>query len=214
MKSIMVRLFGSVPAGFCLVSQWLNFPARTATLGVLFASMAIALGQPASSPAGDYQSLKAEAEKFYADGSYAKANEIYGRLSLLSSISHDEARWVVFRFADTQWRAAAATDNPDTTKLDDARGQLEKQIRDLTRADQHDRVWAEVQESLGDFFWARRNNNNWNEAWPHYSAALDWWAGQSDLDLARQRYLKIVWKMARPPGAEPYYYYGYWGNLV
>ena len=104
-------------------------------MAVVFASSAIALSQPGPSPAGDYPSLKAEAEKFYAEGSYAKANEIYSRLSLLSSISHDEARWVAFRFADTQWRAAAGTDNPDTTKLDEARGNLEKQIRDLTRED-------------------------------------------------------------------------------
>jgi len=183
-------------------------------LAVLLASTATAPGQPAPAPASDYASLKAQAEKFYADGSYAKANEIYSRLLVLSNITPDDARRVAFRVADTQWRSAAATDNPDTTKLDDARSQLEKQIRDLTREDQHDRVWTEVEESLGDFFWTRRNSNNWNEAWPHYQAALDWWAGQSDLDLARQRYLKIVWTLARPPGVERYYYYGYWGYTI
>ena len=194
-------------------------PSSFASFGGLWLTAALLVattvfGQPGPSPANDYQSLKAEAERFYTEGSYAKANEVYSRLLFLSSISHDEARWVAFRFADTQWRAAAGTDNPDTTKLDDARDNLDKQIRDLTREDQHDRVWAEVQESLGDFFWTRRNNNNWNEAWPHYQAALDWWAEQSDLDLARQRYLKIVWTLARPPGVEPYYFYGYWGYTI
>ena len=81
-------------------------------------------------------------------------------------------------------------DRADTTKLDEARNELEKQIRDLTREDQHDRVWAEVQESLGDFSWTRRNYNNWGEAWPHYQAALDWWAGAADIELARERYLE------------------------
>jgi len=215
MKSKMMGLFASESAPFCpAVPQSLDLFARAMTLAVLLASTATAPSQPAPVPTGDYPSLKAQAEKFYAESSYAKANEIYSRLLILSSISHDEARWVAFRVADTQWRAAAATDNPDTSKLDDARSQLEKQIRDLTREDQHDRVWVEAQESLGDFFWTRRNSNNWNEAWPHYQAALDWWADQSDLDLARQRYLKIVWTLARPPGVEHYYYYGYWGNTI
>jgi len=184
------------------------------TLAVLLASTAAAFGQPG--PDADYPTNKAAAEKFCAEGSYAKAHKIYGKVDI-SFLSRDEARWVTFRFADTQWRSQAATDNPDTTKFDEARDNLEKQIRDLTREDQHDCLWAEVQESLGDFFWTRRNNynwyNDWNGAWPHYQAALEWWAGQSDLDLARQRYLKIVWKMSRPWNGGPAYYGG-WGNLI
>jgi len=180
------------------------------TLAVLLASTAAAFGQPG--PDADYPTNKAAAEKFCAEGSYAKAHKIYGKVDI-SFLSRDEARWVTFRFADTQWRSQAATDNPDTTKFDEARDNLEKQIRDLTREDQHDCLWAEVQESLGDFFWTRRNQQNWGGGWPHYQAALDWWAGQSNLDLARQRYLKIVWKMLRPPAGGPSYYGG-WGNLI
>ena len=51
----------------------------------------------------------------------------------VSSLSEADARWVDFRMADTQWRSAAATDNSDPTRLDEARDNLEKQIRDLTR---------------------------------------------------------------------------------
>jgi hypothetical protein len=131
------------------------------TLAVLLASTAAALGQPG--PDADYPTNKAAAEKFCAEGSYAKAHEIYGKVDI-SFLSRDEARWVAFRFADTQWRSQAATDNSDTTKLDEARNNLEKQIRDLTREDQHDRVWAEVQESLGDFSWTRPNQQNWGGA--------------------------------------------------
>ncbi|HEY4984547.1 MAG TPA: alpha-2-macroglobulin, partial [Verrucomicrobiae bacterium] len=181
------------------------------TLAVLLASTAAAFGQPG--PDADYSTNKDAAEKFYAEGSYAKAHEIYDKVDI-SFLSRDEARWVAFRFADTQWRSQAATDNPDTTKLDEARANLEKQIRDLTREDQHDRVWAEVQESLGDHFWTRRNNNNWGTAWPHYQAALDWWAGTADIETARARYLTMVWRLAKPPGMERDYHYGYWGNYL
>jgi uncharacterized protein YfaS (alpha-2-macroglobulin family) len=161
----------------------------------------------------DYEKQKADAEKFYTDASYAKANEIYRAVNT-TNFSANEARWVAFRLADTQWRSQAVTDNADTTKLDEARAKLEKQIRDLQRTDEHDRVWVEVQESLGDFFWTRRNNNNWGEGWPHYQAALDWWAGTADIETARTRYLTMVWRMAKPPGMERYYYYGNYGNII
>ena len=40
--------------------------------------------------------------------------------------------------------------------------------------------------------------HDWSAAWSRYSAALDWWAGQDDLDTARTRYLDIVWQMSEP----------------
>jgi uncharacterized protein YfaS (alpha-2-macroglobulin family) len=172
----------------------------------------LALTVPAAVPP-EYETLKTEAEKLFADGSFARAREAYQRAEGMD-LPPAEKRWVEFRLADTQWRSQAATQTADTTKLDQARRQLEALIRDITRVEDHDRVWAEVQESLGDFSWTRRNNNNWGEAWPHYQQALDWWAGAGDIELARQRYLAMVWRMARPPQVEPYYYYGYWGNNI
>ena len=145
----------------------------------------------------DYATNKGAAEKLYAEGSYAKAYEVYAKINV-STLPEPDARWVAFRLADTRWRSAAATDDPDTSELDGAHDSLEEQIRDLTREGQHDRIWAEVEESLGDFYWTRASND-WSAASPYYLAALDWWAGQSDLDLARDRYLNIVWKMARSP---------------
>jgi uncharacterized protein YfaS (alpha-2-macroglobulin family) len=165
----------------------------------------------AASP--DFEALKADAEKQYADGSYALAHETYTKAQL-ADLAPTDKRWVEFRLADSQWRSQAATQSADTTKLDEARHQLEVLIRDITRVEDHDRVWAEVHESLGDYFWTRRNSNNYGEAWPHYQQALDWWSGAADVELARRRYLKMVWTMARPPGVERYYIYGSWGNFI
>jgi uncharacterized protein YfaS (alpha-2-macroglobulin family) len=175
------------------------------TLAVFFAFTGIAMGQ------SDYFTNKDAAEKFYADGSYAKAHEIYAGMDA-SSFPAGEARWVAFRLADTQWRSAAQSGNRDTTDLDEGRNSLEEQVRDLQRDDQHDRVWAEAEESLGDYYWQRRYSSDWNMALPYYQGALDWWAGQSDMGLARQRYLNMVWKMARPY-SENYYFWG-WGNFI
>jgi uncharacterized protein YfaS (alpha-2-macroglobulin family) len=162
----------------------------------------------------EYERLKTDAEKFYTDGSFAQAHELYSRAMLMSNITSNEARWVWFRNFDTQWRFAAATQSADTTKLDEARAELEKIVRDVTREEDKDRVWVEVQESLGDFHWTRRNQQNWGAAWPYYQGALNWWAGARDLELARERYLKLVWRMAKPVGVERSSYYGYWGNYL
>jgi len=96
----------------------------------------------------DYEKLKADAEKLSADGSFALAHEAYQKAAAIE-LPPPEKRWVEFRLADTQLRSQAATQTADTTKLDDARQKLAVLIRDITRVEDHDRVWAEVQESLG-----------------------------------------------------------------
>jgi len=168
----------------------------------------------AAEPPQGYESLKAEAEKFYADKSFSKAHEAYARAMEDAGLSGEAAAWVRFRFYDTQWRSAAATESADDTQLQQARSELTKMVRDKSRSEEQDRVWAEVQESLGDWWWTRRHNQNWGQARPFYVRALDWWAGARDIELARERYLSMVWRMALPPRPEPYYRYGYFGNYI
>src|SRR5262245_30073561 len=160
-----------------------------------------------------YEALKAEAERLFAEASYSKARELYLKARAVK-LEPEESRWVEFRLADTLWRAQAATQTADATKYETAQRQLESLIRERRRAEDHDRIWAEAQESLGDLWWARRGVKDWGQAWPHYQQALDWWAGTKDLDLGRARYLKIVWTMTQPPEAESYYYYGYYSNYA
>jgi len=161
----------------------------------------------------DYPQLKSQAEKLFADGSYARAHEVYEKISR-TGLAPEEVRWVEFRLADTEWRAQAATETSDTTNFETAQKQLEELIRTHEKDDQHDLVWAEAHESLADFFWVRRNSINWGAAWPHYQPALDWWAGQREIDRARDRYLRIVFKAAEPPRFNSDYYYTYYGNYI
>jgi uncharacterized protein YfaS (alpha-2-macroglobulin family) len=160
----------------------------------------------------DYNALKAEAEKHYNEQSYARSYELYKQAEALK-LSPADWRWVSFRLADTLWRSEAATNNADQTKSEQAREKLETLIRDLKRAEDQDLIWVEVQESLADYQWTRRNNANWGEAWPRYQKALEWWAGQSDLQTARDRYLKLFWKAVSPPWLEIHYISAY-GNYV
>ena len=156
---------------------------------------------------------KPAAEKLHAEASYAKAREAYLGVET-NGLSIAEHRWLKFRLADCQWRAMAATNNRDNTPLEQARKQLDILIRDIDRVEDRDFVWAEVQESLGDYHWIRRQGRNWSAAWNHYHKALDWWAGSADIEAARARYVAIVKRIAEPPNQHRWYYYGYYGNQL
>jgi alpha-2-macroglobulin len=147
-------------------------------------AFSLLLLQAAITQPPDYSQLKSDAEAAYAQGSYARANEIYARVDQ-TKLAAAEARWVNFRLADTSWRAQAATETSDLTKFEQSQKQLEDLIRAIDKDENRDLVWAEAHESLADLSWTRRNQMNWSAAWPHYQQALDWWAGQSDLNRAR-----------------------------
>src|SRR5438067_12806601 len=72
----------------------------------------------------EYDRIKTEAEKLYAEGSFALAHDAYAKAGSIK-LPTAEKRWLEFRLADTQWRSQAATQTSDTTKLDEARKQLE-----------------------------------------------------------------------------------------
>lgn len=144
--------------------------------------------------AEDYGSVKAKAEALVAEGSYAKANRLYKTIKT-SEVSPADARWVAFRLADTSWRAFAQSHSYDNSLTGKARHDLEVLIRDIRQVKDRDLVWAEVEESLGDFYWMRRNSRDWQAAWPYYQSALEFWAGYKDVELARKRYLNIVWRI-------------------
>ncbi|HMJ24322.1 MAG TPA: MG2 domain-containing protein [Pyrinomonadaceae bacterium] len=192
-----------------------SFALTMASIGLLglllhvthFRTQTVSAQQP------DYAQVKAKAEQEYAAGSYARAYEIYAKVSK-AGLPPEEIRWVDFRVADTLWRAQAATATADATKFEQAQKQLEELIRAGDKEDPRDLVWVESHESVADFFWTRRDQMNWGMAWPHYQQALDWWAGQSEIDRARAHYLKIVFKAAEPPRANEYYFYTYYGNYI
>jgi uncharacterized protein YfaS (alpha-2-macroglobulin family) len=161
----------------------------------------------------DYSQLKNDAEAQYAQGSYARAHELYSKVDKVK-LNPVDTRWVEFRLADTSWRAQAATQTSDTTRYEQAQKQLEQLIRVIEKETDRDLVWVEAHESLGDLFWTRRGQMNWSAAWPHYQQALDWWAGQRDITRARDRYLKIVFRAAHPPRPDNYYFYTCYGNYI
>ena len=180
------------------------------SLFTLFTLCALfALSSPQSSTPA-YEELKEQAEQLYAEGSYRRAHELYVQAKELA-LPASEALWVTFRLADTQWRAQAATQTSDHTQLEEARRQLEALITEEQRPNP---IWAQVQQSLGDFWWTRRDSRNWASAWTHYQQALQWWADSKDIETARRRYLEIVWTISEPGWEGQYDYYGSFGNVL
>ncbi|UCD76852.1 MAG: hypothetical protein JSV91_07965 [Phycisphaerales bacterium] len=167
-------------------------------LGLLIQLPFLHAASPPAGPPEELGDFAAVAEKHYAEGSYARAHELYKQLAA-RPLTDAQKRWVDFRLPDTRWRAQAATRTHDDTIRRQALKELEALVRDVERAEDRDLIWAEVHESLGDFFWITRHVNNWSQAWPHYEQALDYWAGVADIETARSRYLEMVWKMTAPP---------------
>lgn len=165
-----------------------------ALLALSLLSAAVALPPQGS----EYGTIKAEAEKDYFEKSFSRAHDAYARAAKLK-VDDAERRWIEFRLADTQWRADAASPDPDRTAFDAARRALET----LTEGEVlHDSVYVEAKESLGDLYATHPYQQNISAAQRFYVDALDWWAGSSEIASARKRYLAIVWKLA--PDDRPY----------
>jgi uncharacterized protein YfaS (alpha-2-macroglobulin family) len=147
-------------------------------------------------PPPKYDALRTEAEARYAEKSFSRAHELYEAAAKLE-LPPAERRWVELRLADTTWRADAPNPATDPTARDAARDALVELI--AKSAADHDRIWAEAQESLGDFFATHPRSIQPGSAQQYYQAALDWWAGSDDLALARRRYLNIVWRLVKQP---------------
>lgn len=164
----------------------------------------------------DAEARLAEAERVYAEKSYARAHEHYAALyAALAQLElpADRKAWVEFRLADTRWRSAAQSSNPDTSELDRAGHELRGMLARYELPETRDDLFAEIHESLGDATW-REQSQDWGGASAHYTEALAWWARSSDLEQARTRYLGIVWKAAVPEWRERYWGHGYFPTYL
>src|SRR5258708_18784483 len=146
----------------------------------LLLTLIAALMADATAPTASYEEIKQRAEARYAEQSFAQAHQAYEEANRLS-LTKEDRRWVEMRLADTAWRSAATTSDP--TPAASAQAALEDLIR--KSGDDHDRVWAEANESLGDSFtWRGYGGNPTRD----YFAAPEWWGGKDDPAPAPKRY--------------------------
>ena len=93
-----------------------------------------------------YEEQRAAAAGLVQEGSWQLALELYTRIDL-SGLAEEDRRWVSFRLADLEWRSAAASRNPDPSRLDAGQRALRELAAPDARPADRDRVWAEVQEA-------------------------------------------------------------------
>ncbi len=186
-----------------------SFPASL-TLVLAFALLAPSLAaaaREAQPPDDAYARLKQEAEKHHAEKSFSRALALYQQAEKMT-LPEPERRWVTFRIGDSMWRNRAASRSNDDTDYQRAVQILNDLLRvAYPTSVSRDHTWAAIQESLGDYWWIRNDSRNWHPGWQHYAAALDYWAGQRDLDLARARYLDIVFRASEPAWFNEYIWY-------
>ncbi|NIM01313.1 MAG: alpha-2-macroglobulin [Acidobacteria bacterium] len=180
---------------------------------LLVALPAAITSDPGSVPDADRSTVE-RADALYEEGSFRAALKLYLQAADTVGLDDSERTRLQLRIADCSWRDWAATQQRDQTQLEEARKALREMIAAVPRAEDRDRNWAEAQESLGDSFWIPQQTRNWYTAWNHYQQALAWWAGSTDLDLARGRYLGIIRKSTTPPDPGPWHYYGQYGNQL
>src|SRR5262245_62009046 len=88
-----------------------------------FLLAALALAVPRASHPADWKQIRERAEKLYAEKSFQLAHEAYAEATTLELGSADR-RFLLFRLADTDWRSAASSDNPDSTRIERAHAAL------------------------------------------------------------------------------------------
>lgn len=145
----------------------------------------VCVGVAAADETGD--ALRAQASALYTQRDYARAAEAWRRVAEHGVPDADRAR-LDFYLADSLWRS-----QPGPSGMAEARQLLASVIE----REPDTPLAAEAWESIGDSWLAQERD--WPQAWDAYQQALAYWANSSDLDLARERYLGIVWKATGPP---------------
>lgn len=146
--------------------------------------LSVAAAFPPQSAETPYEALKREGERYYAEKSFSRAHEVYQQAAKLD-LPEFERRWVTMRVAASALRASIS---PTAV----AQAALDKIVADAN----HDLVWAEANEALGDARFDGRDRRDLHGSISYFTNALDWWAGSSDIELARRRYLEIFRKIA------------------
>ncbi|MCW5557654.1 MAG: alpha-2-macroglobulin, partial [Verrucomicrobiae bacterium] len=155
---------------------------------------ALALALMLAARAADLPAEFQRAEEFYARGSFAQALEVLNGIHT-NGLSVAQNRWRQFRLADARWRAADSAQLPPAEEM---APELITLANPETPAAARDEIWADANVSLADFH--RRRQDPWDWLAIRYGAALGWWAGQTNVPVARQRYLDIVRKWAESLG--------------
>lgn len=121
-------------------------------------------------------------DRFYQEKFYQMALDQYRALLQGSaSLPPEVIRELNFKSADCLWRGQT-----ENTPIDEA----ERILKDLQSSKDHDRWWAEANESLADYYLKVNRWAHTEEIKQFLMLARDYWAGAGDVESARPRFIK------------------------
>ena len=153
---------------------------RTKVLLILALAL-ITLGAKPSSIKAAENPLLQEADQLWQEKSYTLAAAKYEEILKSPGLSEITTQEVKFKLADCQWRSKEEALYPGATKA----------LLELIESKDHNRWWAESNESLAECYLEKDRWSHTNEIKQYLESARDFWAGSSDVKTARKRYIKV-----------------------
>ncbi|MBF0386556.1 MAG: hypothetical protein HQL20_01715 [Candidatus Omnitrophica bacterium] len=166
---------------------------RAFFFAILIAGLTVFSAQPVyaqNGESGAYQS----AEKLFSEKSYQLALEQYQIYSEQPALTAEQKREAAFRIADCSWRSGNA----------ELYAQASLALKQQVIAPDHDRWWAEANQSLAEFFIKNDRYSHQENIKLLLMAARDFWGSYIDAGLARPRFIGITFELAE-------YVSGRWG---
>ena len=128
----------------------------------------------------------AAADQLRQEKSYRLALDQYIQILSNPTLSQDQKREYQFKQADCAWRTQEA----------DRFAEAEKNLNEIIESKDHDLGWAEANESLAEFYLYKDRWGYMNQIKTLLDNARNYWAGSSDLDLAKGRFIKLNFTLA------------------
>ncbi len=126
------------------------------------------------------ESVKQQADRHWIDKSYQMAAPLYEAALKSNDIPEKTAREIRVKLADCLWRAGG-----------EARAkQAEKLLKEQAASEEHDRWWAEANESLAGYYLQKDRWSHAEEIKAALVNAREFWAGETDIKLARPRFIQ------------------------
>ncbi len=121
------------------------------------------------------------ADQLREEKSYRLAQEKYQEILKSADLSATLVREIEFKFADCSWRS----------HNEDSLANAQKILQALIESQTHDLIWAQASESLAEFYLQQDQWSHTNEIKQYLENTRDFWAGQTDIPLARQHFIKV-----------------------
>lgn len=125
------------------------------------------------------------ADQLWQEKSYRLAAGQYQTLLGQGGLSPEELREMNYKFADASWRSQEPLRYEAAVKA----------LTEIITSDNHDRWWAEANESLAEHFLTVDQWQHTNEIRLYLENAREYWAGSKDINLARDRFIKTTFRL-------------------